>query len=361
MKKEKAFIDPWGAELPEDYAAIIKDFGLEDFSASQFPVPSKIMRRGIVFAGRDLNIIANAIRNKKPFYTLTGMMPSASKIHLGNKLVVDDVKYFQDHGAKTYMLIADLEASATRGIDLQEARKNALNYFIPAYIALGIDAKKTKFYFQSCNKEVISLAFSLSNRATLNEYRSIYGSTEPARIMSSVLQVADILYPQLKEQMPGVIPVGIDQDPHIRLARDIASRAKQYNFFLPSSIYHRYTPALDGSLKMSKSKMNYIELPESDESIENKLKNAFTGGRETIEKQKKLGGMPEKCVIFELYKQHLIEDDKKLDKIFRECKSGSLLCRECKEKAIEKMKEFMHGFIERFEKAKKLHIQLEEN
>ena len=81
-----------------------------------------------------------------------------------------------------------------------------------------------------------------------------------------------MFYPQLKEEMPGVIPVGIDQDPHIRLARDIAKRAKaKRNFFLPSSIYHKYTPALDGSLKMSKSAGNFIELPDTDENIKTKI------------------------------------------------------------------------------------------
>ena len=132
--------------------------------------------------------------------------------------------------------------------------------------------------------------------------------------MSSVLQVADILYPQLEEEMPGVIPVGFDQDPHIRLTRDIARRS---DFFLPSGLYHKYTPSLDGEQKMSKSKKNFIELPDTDENIETKIKNAKTGGRKTTEEQKKKGGEPEKCMIFELYKQHLIEKDEELEKIYK--------------------------------------------
>lgn len=354
-KSKKRFIDPWGAALPESYERIIKDFGIESFSKffQQFPEPNLLMRRGIVFGGRDLKIIADAIKNKKTHYVLSGIMPSAQKIHLGNKLVIDNIKYFQEHGAKTYVLIADLEAAATRSITIEEARKNALEYQIPAYIALGLDIKKTIFYFQSKNRSVVSLAYSLSSKATMNEFRAIYGDIDASRIMSSVLQVADILYPQLKEKRPGIIPVGIDQDPHIRLTRDIVSRTKKLGFFMPSSIYHHYTPALDGSLKMSKSKQNYIELPEDDKSIEEKLKNAFSGGRESIEKQKKLGGKPHVCVPFELMKQHLIEDDKKLNKIFEECKNGRRLCKDCKQEAMALMKKFMHDFKKKFEKAKK--------
>ncbi len=353
MEKEK-FIDPWGSELPEDYAKLIREFGLEKFNVSDFPNPNKLMRRGLVFAGRSLGIISRAIKEKKPFYALTGIMPSSEKIHLGNKCVIDNLVYFQKQGAKTYMLVADLEAAATRGISLEESRKRALNYHIPAYIALGLNPRKTKFYFQSSNKEVTSLAFSLSGKATLNEYRAIYGSTSPARIMSSVLQVADILYPQLEEEMPGIIPTGIDQDPHIRLTRDIAKRAKGYKFFLPSAIYHKYTPALDGSLKMSKSKGNFIELPESSESIKKKIMKAVTGGRKTAEEQRKLGGQPEKDMIYELFKQHLIEDDKELLQRIKDNKAGKILSREDKEYAIELLNKFMDDFKRKFEKAKNL-------
>ncbi len=353
MKKEK-FIDPWGSELPEDYARLIKEFGLEEFNLADFPNPNKLMRRGLVFAGRGLKEISKAIKEKKPFYALSGIMPSSEKIHLGNKCVIDNMAYFQQQGAKTYMLVADLEAAATRGIDIKEARKRALNYYIPAYISLGLDPKKTKFYFQSTNKDVVGLAYSLSGKATINEYRAIYGSTSPSRIISSVLQVADILYPQLKEEMPGVVPVGIDQDPHIRLTRDIAKRAKKFKFFLPSGIYHKYTPALDGSLKMSKSKGNFIEIPESSDSVRNKIMKAVTGGRKTAEEQKKLGGQPEKDMIYELFKQHLIENDEEFLQRIKDNKSGKILSKEDKEYAIELLDKFMEDFNKKFEKAKNI-------
>jgi tryptophanyl-tRNA synthetase len=123
-------IDPWGSELVEDYEKIVKDFGLEHFDSKLFPNPNKLMRRGVIFAGRDLKQIADAIKNKKRFYVLTGIMPTGDKIHFGNKMVVESMKYFQDHGADTYILVADLEAAAARGVDLEEARKRALSFHI---------------------------------------------------------------------------------------------------------------------------------------------------------------------------------------------------------------------------------------
>jgi len=348
-------IDPYGSELVEDYEKIIKDFGLEVFDKSIFPNPNRLMKRGVAFAGRDLAIISRCIKEKKPFYVLSGLMPSGEKIHFGNKMVVENIRYFQEHGAEAYILIADLESAAARGVSLEEARKRALEFHIPAFVALGLDTKKTTFYFQSENMDVVRLAYEFSQKITENEFRAIYGNVNPGRMMSAVTQVGDILYPQLKERMPGIIPVGIDQDPHIRLTRDIARRLQsKYKFFLPSSIYHKYTPSLDGELKMSKSKPeSCIELPEDHKSVSKKIMRAKTGGRDTVEEQKKEGGEPEKCMIFELYKQHLVEDDKELQKIYDNCKKGKLLCGEDKQNCCKLMTKFMEDFVKKTEKARK--------
>ena len=174
--------------------------------------------------------------------------------------------------------------------------------------------------------------------------------------MSAVAQCGDILFPQLDQPMPGIVPVGIDQDPHLRLCRDVARRfSEKYKFVLPSSIYNKYTPALDGGVKMSKSKPeSCVEMPEETTAVQKKIKRAFTGGRDTVEEQKKIGGQPEKCMIFELYKQHLIEDDGKLEQVFKTCKAGTLLCGQDKEDASEVLSAFMDDFQKKVEKARGL-------
>jgi len=350
---KKEVIDPWSSEMPKDYFKIIKNFGLEKFEVSDFPEPNVLMRRKIVFAGRDLKRISKCIKEKKKFYALTGIMPTADKVHFGTKSVIDMMVYFQKLGGEVYVLVADLEAAATRGIDLKTAKKRALEIHIPCYIALGLDAKKTKFYFQSENKDVTSLAYELSNKATLNEYRGIYGNAEPPRIMASVLQVADILYPQLKEEMPGIIPVGIDQDPHIRLTRDIVSRYKKKNFFQPSSINFKFLPALTGEKKMSKSENNSLYLLDSDDEIKRKVSRALTGGQKTLEEQKKKGGNPDKDMLFELFRQHLIGDDVELKNREDDYKKGKISDSENKKYATELLIAFMHDFKTKYELAKK--------
>lgn len=353
--EKKQIIDPYGSVLIKDYERIIKDFGLEHFDISLFPEPNRLMRRGVVFGGRDLKIISECIKHKKPFYVLSGIMPTNDKIHFGTKQVVEEIAYFQKHGAKAFILVADLEAAAARGVSLEEAKKRALEFQIPAYIALGLDPKKTIFYFQSENKDVVHLAYEFAKKITLNEFEGIYGNADPGRIMSAVTQVGDILYPQLEKRIPGIIPVGIDQDPHIRLTRDIVSRTKEKKFFSPSSIYHKYTPSLDGSMKMSKSKPeSCIELPEDEKIVTKKIMRALSGGRDTLEEHRKLGAEVEKDMAFELLKQHLIEDDEELDKIYHEYKSGKMTSGELKKITCEKMVDFMNNLDKKIIEARKI-------
>jgi tryptophanyl-tRNA synthetase len=355
--KQTVDVDPWGKALVQDYSRLIKSFGMQKFDIDEMPNPSLQMKRGIIFGGQDLKQIAEAIKKKKKFYCLTGIMPSAEKIHLGTAAVVDNVKYFQDQGAETYVLIADVESQATRSVPIEEGKKRALEFHIPAYIALGLDPKKTKFYFQSENKIVSNFASVCSQKITENEFRAIYGSVHPSKVISAFTQMGDILQPQLKEPMPGVIPIGIDQAPHIRMVRDVARRLKsEYGFFLPSASYNKYTSALDGSFKMSKNEsVGKIEIPEKDrKELEKKLKKALTGGRATAEEQRKKGGEPDKCIAFEYCKNHFIREDKPLAEMYQDCLSGKNLCGECKQKyLINYANKFYDDFDKKFKKARK--------
>ena len=346
-------VDPWGSNLIENYERLIKEFGLQVFNPNPLPDPNRLMRRRIVFGAQDMKPIETCIKKKKPFYTLSGVMPTGDKIHLGSKMVVENLKYFQDHGAHTYILVADLEASVVRDVTLEVARKRALQFHVPAYIALGLDPKKTTFYFQSDNMDVVRIGYDAARKLTYNEFRAAYGKATPGRIMGAVTQIGDMLFPQLKKRMPGVIPVGIDQAPHIRLCRDYIRKSRAHKYFMVSSIYHKYMPSLKGDFKMSKSQPeSMLSLPESLDEIKHKIMRAKTGGRKTLAEHRRLGGEPDKCMVFELLKQHLVEDDKTLNKIYKDYKSGKMTSADIKTLALEKMTAFMKSFEQRLKKAK---------
>ncbi|HDN82728.1 MAG TPA: tryptophan--tRNA ligase, partial [Candidatus Altiarchaeales archaeon] len=86
---------------------------------------------------------------------------------------------------------------------------------------------------------------------------------------------------------------------------------------------------------------SYISLLDEPKEAVKKVMRAFTGGRISAEEQRRLGGEPEKCTIFELYSYHLIKDDAELNRIYDECKGGKLLCGKCKKMAAELVEEFL--------------------
>ncbi len=234
MVEDKLNIDPWSSTQSTDYSRIIDQFGLSNFNNLTLPNPSHLHRRGIVFAHRDFDLILNAQKTGDSFGVLTGLMPSG-RMHLGHSMVIEQVKWLQKIGGDVTIAVADLESQATRGINLTRGRKIALEEYIANYAALGLDSDSTDVYFQSSRSQVQRLGFQLGTRTNLSEFESIYGfkgDTNLAHIQAPMVQVGDILHPQTEEfggLRPIVVPVGVDQDPHLRLTRGIASKSNWFN------------------------------------------------------------------------------------------------------------------------------------
>jgi len=413
-------IDPWSSATYQDYARLRDEFGIEEFDDSlwkDLPKPHKLLRRGIVFGHRDFQLIKDSIQNNKPWAILTGLMPSG-KMHLGHKMVIDEVIYYQSLGADIFIAVADLESYGTRGYSLEETKKLALDEYILNYIALGLKPEKCRIYYQSTNQDVKDLTFILGKKVNWSQMIATYGfngSTNMTHIMSPLIQTGDILHVQLEKYggvKPVLVPVGVDQDPHIRLSRDIAQSHRIFNvtktkdgrigvfvkiedniiklldkaeitlkklqfqklkriteykaiyiedanendiqkinmefariepslggygFIQPSSTYHRFMTGLTGE-KMSSSKPeSAIFLTDTPKEADKKIKQAKTGGAISLEKQKKEGGKPDQCVVYELFLYHLIEDDKELQNIYLSCKKGEKMCGNCKKYASELM------------------------
>ncbi len=62
----------------------------------------------------------------------------------------------------------------------------------------------------------------------------------------------------------------------------------------------------------------------------------------TLKEQKKLGGDPDQCSVYELLLFHLIPDDEEVAEIYSECKNGNLICGACKTNAAVLMAAFLH-------------------
>ncbi len=227
------FIDPWSSQQFIDYKRLRREFGIEEFNF-KLPDPQKLFRRNIIFGHRGFDTVYDAIVNHEKFAVLTGLMPSG-KMHFGHKMTIDQVIYYQSLGADIYIAVADLEAYATRGKSFKETLKIAEEEYFLNYIALGLKPEHSQIYFQSLRKDVTDLAFIFSKRTNISEMKGIYGfkdETSLAHVESPLVQSGDILHVQLDKYsgpIPTVVPVGIDQDPHIRLAREFTRRVSFFS------------------------------------------------------------------------------------------------------------------------------------
>lgn len=351
MKKEFS-ITPWKVEGDINYQELIKKFGLQPLEdLPEIFKKNQLFRRKIIFAHRDFGRIVSAVQNKKKFVVMTGLMPTG-KFHLGHAVLVNQMVFYQSLGAKIFIAVADLEAYNFRGQSLEESKKIALKEYIPNYIALGLKPKNVEIYFQSARSKdgkksnaYYSLQNLLAKHVTLNEFKAIYGEISPGKMLSALLQASDMLHPQLEEfksNCPVVIPVGSDQDPHIRLARDISQRIKKPKFLQFSSTYHFFAPGLKGGKMSASDPLSYIAMTDSPKEIENKIKKyAFSGGQKTIKEHRAKGGNPSVDVSFQYLKFFFEIDDKKLAQIEEDYKSGKLLSEELKKIAIEKINTFL--------------------
>ena len=227
-------IDPWASKGIKNYDEICEKFGLEKIDHTTLPEPTHLHRRGIIFAHRDLDSILSARKAGKPFGVLSGLMPSG-QMHLGHKMVIDQARWFQDLGGDVTIAVADLEAHATRGLSLEKCRKYAIEEYISNYAGMGLNPDKTSIYFQSERAIVQKMGFTLGTKTNLSEMEAIYGfsgKTSLAHVQSPLVQAGDIVHPQLEEYgglRPIVVPVGMDQDPHIRLTRGMVSKTNWFN------------------------------------------------------------------------------------------------------------------------------------
>ena len=427
-------IDPWGAADIKDYTRLFDEFGISRFQeiVDRIEAPYRYMRRDIIVGHRGYEEVLKAMNERTKFAVMSGFMPSG-KVHLGGKMVMDEIIWHQRMGGDAFACIADMESHSVRGIPWSKCREIGLNEYILSLVALGFDPDKGLIYFQSGDKRLRDLAFELGKVVNFSELSAIYGFSGDVNIshmISVLVQNADILQPQLLEfggPKPVVIPVGIDQDPHIRLTRDIASRMRMfrvekrfdkdqkpyisvrekqagkealeavasriegpkkvyemhidvfgieaaeidrnmqeieeivraveqeyggYGFFLPAATYHRFMQGLTGGKMSSSVPESYIALTEPPEEAARKVKRAKTGGRVTVEEQKKLGGLPAQCTVYELMMFHLIDEDAHIKEIFEECKNGKRMCNTCKSEAAELMFSFIKRHHEERERAK---------
>ncbi|MBI4983704.1 tryptophan--tRNA ligase [Candidatus Woesearchaeota archaeon] len=299
-------VTPYKVEGEIDYEYLIKEFGLSKLTPKELERIKKVtkelhpyLRRGIFFAHRDLNWCLDEYEKGNKFFLYTGCGPSGP-IHLGTHFLID---------------------TKHAGIMYPEAIKVA---------------KKITF-------STIKAAFGFNDS---NNIGSIFYTS---------MQTVPVFLPNIlnKTHRPCLIPLGVDQDTHFRISRDVVEKL---GYHKPAIIHAKFMPPLTGvEGKMSSTAAQTAIITTDDpKAVKDKInKYAFSGGQATVEEHRKKGGNPEIDVSYQWLK-YFEEDDHKLQKIYNDYKSGKLLSGELKAILIEKLNAFLKGHQERRKQAPKL-------
>jgi len=196
----------------------------------------------------------------------------------------------------------------------------------------------------------------VAKRITYSTTQAVFGfenANNIGEIFYTSIQAAPAFLPTVEEgkDVPVLIPCGIDQDPHFRVARDVAPKL---GYPKPALIHNKLLPSLLGpGGKMSASiPESSIFTTDTEAQAKKKVMNAFTGGRATVEEQRRLGANPYICSIFAQYNYIFEPDDGHLAEVERTCKSGERLCGDCKAELWDKIRPWLKAHHAAREKAK---------
>ncbi|MFC1649440.1 tryptophan--tRNA ligase [Patescibacteria group bacterium] len=213
---------------------------------------------------------------------LQGMRPSG-RLHLGNYLGTAKgmLSLQEDPEYETFYMVADLHALTTPH-DPKKIRSDAKQVIID-YLSVGLDPKKSALFLQSDLSEFhTQLSYYFSTVVTIARMQHLPTFKEKVKQHPDSVTMALLNYPVLMAAdihlyKANMVPVGIDQEPHMEIAREIARKMNSKygtDFSEPESLKAkgRYIPSLTGEGKMSKSvEGSYINLTDDLETIKRKL------------------------------------------------------------------------------------------
>jgi tryptophanyl-tRNA synthetase len=377
----QAATDEQGNILEFDYEAISKKWAtklidaelLARFERVTGHKPHRWLRRGLFFSHRDLELVLDTYEKDGEFLLYTGRGPSSDSMHIGHTIPFEFTKWLQDvFDVPLVIMLTDDEKflfkeKLTQTEVYEFARDNAKDV-----ISVGFDVKKTFMYIDSefltsgFNRHFSLNATEFEKLVTNNQVRGAFGFHGSTNIGSNAFAAKQCVaafassYPFIfgydiktyhrsakLAAMPCLIPCAIDQDPYFRLVRENCHRMAQPSP-KPALIHSKFLTALQGAGgKMSASNPNSaIFMSDSEKAIKNKInKHAFSGGQETLELHKELGGNPDIDVAYQ-YLTYFEDDDDKLAKFAEDYRKGVMMTGDMKKECIAMMTKYVKGFQE---------------
>jgi tryptophanyl-tRNA synthetase len=360
--KQDFKVTPWEVEGEIDYNKLIAQFGTQPITPEIIERIKQVtgevhpmLKLQYFFSHRDLDWILNKHEEGESFYLYTGRGPSGM-VHIGHMMPWLFTKYIQEKfGSKLLFQLTDDE----KFLQTQDRSREEIGHYayenILDIIAVGFNPDKTKIILDTRHiQHLYPIATEIAKRITFSTAKAVFGfsnSTNIGMIGFPPIQAAPCFLPSIIENKPTpvLIPAAIDQDPYWRVTRDVAERMGYYK---PAQIHSKFLPGLGMVGKMSSSKPETALFTIDDpEVIDRKVSAAFTGGQATVALQRQLGGNALGCPVF-WYLRYLFDTERQSDERLLKCRSGNLLCGECKSDLSKESQNFLGEFKKRREKAK---------
>ncbi len=371
-EKNEMVVTPWEVRGKVDYERLIQEFGTLPLTEELLKRIEKHtghahlqLRRRLFFSHRDLDTVIDLYEKGTKFVLYTGRGPSGP-VHLGHLVPWIFTRHLQDaFKTRLYFQMTDDEKFV---VDDEAKLKQTTNYGYDNaldLIALGFKPEDTFIIYDIQDIDLLyDIALEVAKRITYSTAKATFGFQESTNLgwifWPAVQAVPCFIHKKLTgENVPALIPAAIDQDPFWRITRDIAPKL---GYFKPAQIHSRFLPGLGVGGKMSASEPETaIFTVDPPDVIKRKVWNAFTGGKGTLAEQRKTGANPDVCSIYQYFLFLFEEDDKKLLEREQQCRTGKMLCGDCKKELTERINKYLSEHQKKREKAKnnleKYHIK----
>lgn len=237
---------------------------------------------------------------------------ATGRLHLGNYLgaVKGMLSLQENEEYETFYMVADAH-TITTPYDTEELRQNRREIIID-YLAAGLDPDKSVIFQQAEVPQHFELAFYFSSVVTIAKMQHLPTFKDKVKQYPEASTMALLNYPILMSAdilvyKAGLVPVGIDQEPHLEVAREIARRMNMdYGTDFPEPMRFKtpgeYVPSLTGEGKMSKSvEGSFINLTDDLSTIQKKLAAAPTDSGTTGGEVPKEGGVANLFAFLKLF------------------------------------------------------------
>jgi tryptophanyl-tRNA synthetase len=262
------------------------------------------------------------------------MRPSG-KLHLGNLVgALQNWKKLQEE-YECFFFAADWHALTTE-YENPAAIPESIQEMALDWLSVGLSPEKSVLFIQSRIKEHAELHLLLSMITPLPWLERVPTYKEQQQELANrdlatygflgypLLQTADIIIYKAHK-----VPVGIDQVPHVELAREIARR---FNFLygplfnLPEPLLTEVPKllGLDGR-KMSKSYNNAIYISDSPQVIRQKVSQMFTDPQRI---KRTDPGNPDICNVFSFHQ--IFSPHETIQSVENDCRRAAIGCVEDK-------------------------------